>query len=1333
MRKWLKRIAIAYAVFVLAVAILAFAGGKWAVRHYLGRELKAGGGTVRLVNPRWRWSLDLKADSLYYASPALDARGGNTEVSANLFRSVFRFAPSVDVSLDTILLALHPVPDSQPGPKRKRDSLPFPDFKIPASLHLAAGKIRVEDDSGFLAEAEGIAASTGGPRSASLAVKAVRARQLHGLEPDLGIAVEWPGDSVRARIEASRGSDRIRVDARGPKRDLMRAVADAAVRVASSRPYAKAFGAPPSAPHVQNLEFTLEASQAAGYHVHSRLSADVSGFDPNAPYRIGPQKVEWGFDFEDTAGTWSLKSRGPRGEDIALDGTVRSTARDSLKNAAWLARNLEGSLQGHLRAIRLAAGPKIVSADVEIRAPRLGKDAAVAAITTGDGSRIAADLRKDPGGWSGPFSVSLVPEERWVKAFADTNVRFRGVKAEGRAQDGRISAEAVVTGLRAFGAEADSIHLAGRYGPGGAELAPSYWHRKGVVWQMTGRMAQGKAGRTGAFTLRHPDFGSLRVDLSRPDRIEARVSRLAIYALPYRGLDSLAARRPRVTASFVWDTTARTGRAEARVTGLYRSEQLDARLRAEWDRRALRVPELTADLGGNTVRGGGTIALRGKQFHQLAGLRREDIRLAWLEAHRFDLAKALRIASPHPPLTAGTLDGRLEYSDSAGFRGEYHARDLQPAATEGKLKVKEIALIGSGDSLAIRARTGSEREPLFSDSLELGLGGVLRPDQVVTVKAVAGKRLFLEVGGRMRSYADFRGTVALRGDAALPGKSGELRSLDARGAFSIAFREGLAGLEMRMDTLRGRYAVPGLDTQSFSAPMRIAGGKLSIPRLALDGKTGALVGSVAMDLAGARALTARLQGAGLLAQLGPGDKVQLKDVKLELRSDTARTEVAAHVGSGSVEHVKSPLRAAADFSALDFAYRAPKAKPADGAWRESDYAFLQVRAVLDSSHVKYRLRSFETLQNLFKRKPEARGSQPSRPMEMRIDVETAGSGNRVETDVLRFAYVGNFSMRGLYPYALVQGRINSTEGQLGTKAQAYAINRMEIKWLNATLQEGTLDLEARKKLAKDCEAGTTDSCTVINRLAGPLSQTQFSYDTDCGGAYGAGADVAALVYSVRRGCYSSAFAGGGSGLSYQEQALALLEPLASDYLSRAARKLSGKWIAQTKVTGLGTLASDRPTASDTATEALALEVISKEFWRTRLSLRSYYRPQEEETNDPWAYRMALEYRPPLARLVQDPKWKRRLRNTVSLDASVYTDTSGTMDRNQERIGQRLGLNYNYKFWVRRWAKPRTMRELLQAQGADTSQAEVPLRPSARAVPRSAPAAPMARADGKDPG
>ncbi|MBW8888197.1 MAG: translocation/assembly module TamB domain-containing protein [Fibrobacteres bacterium] len=1289
-------------VLTLVLIPLIYLAGHWAVGHYLGRDIKVGTGSLRLVNARWRWSLELRADSLLYHAPGMTARGGATAVTANLFRSLWRFSPSVDFTLDTLRLALHPADEAKPKAKRPaRDSLPFPDFKLPVSVRVEVGRVRVEDDSGFLAEADGITAATGGPRSASLEVRSLGARALHGLAPSLKTSMEWPGDNLHARLEIARGLDSVAVVASGPKADLLRAQADVGIRMASSAPYAQAFKAPSSLPLVQDLRFSLQAAQGTGYRVHSNFTADISGFDPRAAYRIGPQKMDGSLDFRDTSGTWSLRSRGPKGEDLALEGGLRTLALDSLANAAWLARHLEVSLRGYARNIRIATAGKILPANVQVKAPRMGPDALVAEIATGDGSRLSADLRKTASGWAGPFSLSIPPEEPWVRAFADTNVRFRSLQAKGRAEGRRVGLDAVVSGLRAFGAEADSIHLMARYGPDGIVLSPSYWHRKGVVWRLTGRMSMDSASRKADFTLWHPDFGSAEASL-RSDRIEARLRGLAIYTLPYRGLDSLAARKPKMSASFAWDTSAHTGRADARVTGNYRSEPLEANARAEWDRRSLRVTELDASLGGNSLRGGGEVALHGRQFHQLAAVNREDIRHVFLQADRFDLAKALRIASAHPPLLSGSLDGRLDYSDSGGFRGAYHARDLQPAATNGTLKAREIALLGNGDSLIIRAVTQSEKEPLFADSLELGLGGVLRAEQVVSLKVAVGRKLFLRVSGRMRAYADFRGNVSLRGDAALPGKSGEILGLDAYGPFAVVFREGPAGWKMDLDTLRGRYAVPGLDTQSFSAPLHIVRGRLSIPDLSMKGKSGSLGGTAAMDLGDAHALTAHLQGDGLLAQLGPGDKIRLKDLRIDLRSDTSKLELQARLGSGSIEHVKSPLRAAADFSRLNFTYRAPKTEPAGGVYSQSDFAFLEASARLDSSNVKYRLRSFETLQNLFKRKPQARGARPARPMEIRLDLETAGSGNRVETDVLRFAYVGNFSMRGTYPYALVQGRINSTEGQLGTKAQAYDLSRMEIKWLNSTLEEGHLDLEARKKLAKDCEAGTTDSCTVINRLAGPLSQTEFSYDTDCGGAYGAGADVAALVYSVRRGCYSSAFAGGGSGLSYQEQALALLEPLASDYLSRASRKLSGHWIAQTKITGLGSLASNQGSSSDTATEALALEVISKEFWRTRLSLRSYYRPQETENNDPWAYRMALEWRPPLARLVRDPQWKKRLKNNVSLDASVYTDTAGTMDPNQERIGQRLGLNYDYRFWVRRWSKPESMRELLQEQAADTA-------------------------------
>ena len=201
-------------------------------------------------------------------------------------------------------------------------------------------------------------------------------------------------------------------------------------------------------------------------------------------------------------------------------------------------------------------------------------------------------------------------------------------------------------------------------------------------------------------------------------------------------------------------------------------------------------------------------------------------------------------------------------------------------------------------------------------------------------------------------------------------------------------------------------------------------------------------------------------------------------------------------------------------------------------------------------------------------------------------METAGRGNSIETDILRVSYVGNFSMAGTYPYALVQGRISSQKGELGTKKQAYAIRRMDIKWLNTPMEEGDVQLEANKRLARNCEAGTLDSCNITTRLTGELSDLQFTYDSDCEGASGAGVEVSALVYSVRRGCYSSALRGGGSGLSYSEQALGLLEPVASSYLTDAVGKLSGHWISSAQVTGLSALASDNNRSDSNSTRLI---------------------------------------------------------------------------------------------------------------------------------------------------
>jgi hypothetical protein len=342
------------------------------------------------------------------------------------------------------------------------------------------------------------------------------------------------------------------------------------------------------------------------------------------------------------------------------------------------------------------------------------------------------------------------------------------------------------------------------------------------------------------------------------------------------------------------------------------------------------------------------------------------------------------------------------------------------------------------------------------------------------------------------------------------------------------------------------------------------------------------------------------------------------------------------------------------------------------------------------------LRSLESLTGIFKKEGQRKAAgRRTKPMQVQINVETAGRGNSIETDVLRMSYVGNVSMVGTYPYALMRGRISSHSGGLGTKKQAYDIKGMELKWVNVPLEEGQLDLNAEKRLARTCEQVTPDSCAIRMSLTGELSDIKFAYDSDCRGGYGSGtADVSALIYSVRRGCYSPSSSSSVGGLTYQEQALGLLEPLASNYLSQAAGKLSGRWIASANVTGLGALAQDRDrkaAESDTGTgmrDAIGLEILSKEFWRLRLRAKSAYNLQFSEDLNPWSYRVGVEWQPPIFRMVEDPVWRARVKNRFTVDAAVFTDPSqgGGQGRDEDPLRRRLGLNYNYDWWGYWWSR-----------------------------------------------
>lgn len=1320
MRKWIKRILTAMGALALVLFLAVYFGGKWAAGKYLAREIAVGEGRVRLVAPLFRWSLDLSADSVLYISPGADVSMGRTSISADLFKSLLRFSPAVILNVDTLSVATKPTADTV---KPKKDSIPFPDFRLPADIKVRAQRVQVSDTGGPMVECEGLVFETTGPQSVRLSIRDARARQTGTLRQSLAAAAAWD-DSLEAAVQASwrREGDSVHVSALLPKANLLRATVELKAWLASSDPYMAAFKLPATLPRVEGLAASVKASMPGSFRVEAEVRARVSRFPDSLPLKLGPQNLAIRFGFADTAGAWSITSRGLGGEDVDLRGNLYVTGRDSLANPAWLASHAGTTAKGHLRGFAVTAAGKRGTADLRISELRASGDAIMADITTGDGSRIAADLRKVPSkgppkvaakgqarsavpsrsalqDWNGNFSVDLAPGERWLVAFTDTNLAFTSARAEGTLRSGEVTATVAMTGLKAYGVLADSLRLHNRYGPDGYELRPSHLYWKEIDWELSGRVGLGKPGMPISAHVGNAESGTVDFAMPAPGVMEAHVRNLAPEKLPYAKLDTLKANQPRITADFRWDKGKKEGAADVSLEGRFKGEKLQARAQAEWNAQTLVVKETRASLSGNEITASATLNLRGRQFYDLSKLAREDFESVSLGADRFDLAKALAVAMPEPPLKSGTATGKLGFSAAGGFSGSYKLENIHlrsDGSEPEKFAIKELSIMGRGDALVIKAVTVSEEEPLFRDSVNLEVAGVLGRTQTLVLTARAGQNIFVDFRGAVKDFNRLEGRLGVRGDVVLPGSSGELKNLRVGAEIAMPFKEGAKGLSVVADTLGGVYVVAGLDTQTFSAPVRMIGGKIAIPNLTMNAKSGArLSGRFEYDPATKR-MSGSLAGNSFAAQFGKGDKVKLRDVKVELQGDSTSLDLRASIGSGSAEHIKAPLRAAGDFSRVEVVYHTPMGKEKRGSRAASRIPYVRVDATLDSSEVRYRLRSMETLQNLFKRSPEAkRTAKRSSAMQVQINVETAGRGNSIETDILRVSYVGNFSMAGTYPYALVQGRISSQKGELGTKKQAYAIRRMDIKWLNTPMEEGDVQLEANKRLARNCEAGTLDSCNITTRLTGELSDLQFTYDSDCEGASGAGVEVSALVYSVRRGCYSSALRGGGSGLSYSEQALGLLEPVASSYLTDAVGKLSGHWISSAQVSGLSALASDRKkadssggaTSSTSTQEAIALEILSKEFWRTRLRVKSAYAPENTVASSPWNYRVGLEWRPPLPGFIDDPRWKQRLRNNVNVEAAIFTDPDRTQEnREDESLRKRLGLNYTYDFWGGWWAK-----------------------------------------------
>lgn len=1312
---------------LLALAIPSlYLGGPWAVEKFLGQELALGQGRLRILHPRFTWRLNLAADSLAYHAPGLRVLSGAAEVSVDLFRSMMRFAPAVRVDLDGVEAIT--LPSSRDSIAKKPawplpDSLAWVDFPLPVALQIRAKLLAWSDTSGKRLSLHEVVLRNLGANAFEGAIGRLQAKALDSIAFSLRMHADWSGDSVRFRtvlgkaLPAGLGEDNgkapgdkslgyvndtVALELRGPKSNLLRSEAQVRLFVASLGPYTSAFRLPPDLPSIHGMQVAARAGLSRGLRLRLDAHASLSHFPPGAPYRLTPQSLALTLAFADSQGHWTLASHGQAGEKIKAEGSMHAAglSPDSLLHPAAWRQHGRAEATVTAQGIPLVVAGKSVVAEARLQVTRLSLHGFQMEMRTGDASHLAADLNRNGDSWDGDFSAALSSQERWIRAFIDTAIVFHDLKVKGRVERNQVEAATSLAGLSAFGLKADSVTLRHRYADGQYSLLPSSWSLGAVTWELQGKVDLARPARPMEFHLHHPDFGHLDFRLPAGGHFLLRCENLSVHRLPFRGLDTFALHQPRLSGSAEWNRPRKSGSALLSATGDFSQENLKARLAMQWSKQGLQVDTLAISLGTSELSAGGFLDLHGRDISELRKFAIADLRSAYLGAADFDLAKVLGLILSPSPIAGGKVHGRLSYEQNSGLEGEYQVEGLRLQATDSLFTLKALNLSGHGDSLLLEAVTTSEKQALLNDTLKLVCTGLLAGEQPLRAHLSLGPDLRIEVDGRMLAFRRFLGRLRLGGNHVLPGQAGSLRDLRLNASFDVPFEKALERLEIRADTLQGRYLLSGIDPQSFSAPFAFKSGKLSIPDLRLRTLAGeAMRGHAAYDLS-SKSWQAMLQGDSLALPIQTAGKANLYGFRVVAQSDSASLEVNADIAAVAAEYAQPPLRVGGRFSSVSLLYRLPMGRRAgDGVALPASEkpAFLKVDLVMDTSLVRYRLGSIAAMQNLFKRNgPAKRGGKRGRPLQVQIEVETLGSGNALETDLVRAEYVGDFSLRGTLPYALATGRINALQGQLGTKRQGYDIQNFELKWLNAPIEEGLIQLEAQKRMARDCEAGTLDSCFLITRLTGTLAQMQFAYDSDCQGSFGAGADVGALLYSVRRGCYSPAFSSGSGGQGYQATALSLLEPFASEYLSDAASKLSGKWIASAKVSGLGALSSRGKSDSGSQASgqnAISIEVLSKEVKRLRLRAGSTYTPENAEADNPWDYRLALEWRPPLERWIDDSLWRQRLRNKVKVEAAMFTDQHSAIKGREEEVRRSLGLTYGHDFWGPRRIRGETAPEV----------------------------------------
>ncbi len=1244
---------------------------------------------LEIRSPTFALPLGVRMSGVSLENPAISISAQDISIQLTGIAGFNPFIPKAAVKIDSLYAYTKGGNTTQQSSAEKRaeqtsipDCIPLPQISVPAlvSLRLESGVFHStspeDTNGGFSAHLRNLRTRI---RKGDVRI---RIRQVTtSLSPDHDIAVQAAADwsdslSLTYNVDISHSTDSLRLAGMHSKENLLVATDSLFAIVADLRTYASLIPADTALPLLRNIRANVRIEDLRSLEFSSIVTAVAESLDMAQPFVLGPQNLAFSLAMPDDTLSWEFEIEGTESsERIAVSGDLTGIPAKISDITDLDVSALTATGQGGIRNISLLLGDSIITTTVSIPRFRATSRKLTASVATVDGSDIRARVDfGDP--LSGTFDAKVAPNEKWVRFFVDTNVTYETLYLAGGFSGEELTAKLRAYQVLAYGVNADSLFARNIVTSTLYRLDSARVFGDSVDWDAYGVVRWAPEPLRLDFSITNPFHGSATFSMRGEEVLQARAQNLDLRALPYPLLRQVDPQQITLDADFFWNQAVDSGTLDAQASALYNEQQIAATIQSRWNKDSAVVDSLVFTYGDSKINAEAVIGLDGKSLQGLSDNVIEKIRMVRVQSRDLQLGPIVSLASPQSEMVRrGALSGTMVYRKDEGLDGKLRIDSLVVAAG-GLTPVVEYAVLSAlGDSLGFTADISLPSVPLEIDTIRAVVGSPLEEDTIDVQASVAAEgKTRMMFRGKLDEMERIRGTLSIHGKSLrIPAINGSLRNLDVATRMDIPFDSTVTRLTVKSDTFNVTYVNPDLGTQTVTAELDIDSGIALLKELRIiSDDTRQAAGRFEYNLVSGDILEGYISGEsfGLAWQ---HNRFELSDFRVAIVDSSGRLGFSGMIEKADFAYYQAPLVAEGRLRSTRFTYMLPPSGPEYETGNGAPPR-LSAQTILDSSLIRYRLPSIQTIPEVIAGMTKPTGYTFTNPISIDAQIRTRGNENRLDADILKIAWTGNINLRGTYPYPVLVGQVSALEGTIGAENQTYDIQSMRIRWLQESIGDGAINLEAAKMLAVDCESGTTDSCTVFAMLDGELTDMQFSYRTDCAGEFGAGADISALVFSVQRGCYSSSSPTSGSNLGVR--ALSLLEPQISQGLTRFARQYVGDWIATTEITGLGSF------AADSAVQPVSLEISTKRFpggFNIRAS--AGYLPSAEASQSPWEYRLGLQWHPPFLALLGPGPIQKKLSGNLRMEASVETDPenkSGVLE--EDEISTRFGVFYDLKFW-----------------------------------------------------